>query len=180
MKRGIQLRQKERTERNMRIVLMRIRQVPVKDIAEMMDLTDRQVRRIMSDWRKGALKEDTERAAEAARLIIETTRDDMKALSIAAAKASPADQVMIHGMRTDLVRKNAQVLRDTGVSFEGLSGERFNDPDLIRDVNTAIRSTLVEHGVASEVIEASIDASSGAFAAWGYGLEGQPDIYYPV
>jgi predicted ArsR family transcriptional regulator len=51
------MKQKERTERNLRIVLMRIRQVPVKDIARMMDLTDRQVRRIMSDWRKGSLKE---------------------------------------------------------------------------------------------------------------------------
>ena len=55
-----------------------------------------------------------------------------------------------------------------------------NDPDLIRDVNVAIRSTLSEHGIASEVIEASIDASMGAFAAWGYGPEGQPDIYHPL
>jgi hypothetical protein len=43
------MRQKERSERNQRVVLMRITQVPVKDIAEMMGLTDRQIRRIMAN-----------------------------------------------------------------------------------------------------------------------------------
>jgi len=174
------MRQKERTERNLRIVLMRIRQVPVKDIAEMMNLTDRQVRRSMSKWREGALKEDTDRAAETVRLILESTRDDMKALSIAAANEPPETQIMIHGMRMDRLQQNVQVLLDAGVSFKGLSKERFNDPDLIRDVNLAVRSALTEHGAAPEAIEASIDASMDAFAAWGYGPDGQPDIYPPV
>ena len=141
------MRQKERSERNLRIVLMRVRQVPVNDIAEMTGLTDRQIRRIMSDWRKGALKEDTDRAAETVRLILESTRDDMKALSIAAANQPPETQIMIHGMRMERLQQNVQVLLDAGVSFGGLFKERFNDPDLIRDVNVAIRSTLSEHGI---------------------------------
>lgn len=163
------MRQKERTERNLRVVLMGIRQVPVKDIAEMMDLSERQVRRIRSDWRKGSLKEDTDRAAETVRLILESTRDDMKALSIAAANESPEAQIRIHGMRMDRLEKNVQVLLDAGVSFKGLSEDRFKDPDLIRDVNTSIRSTLDRFEVDPDAIEAAMDASLDAFAEWGYG-----------
>lgn len=170
------MKQKERTERNLRIVLMRIRQVPVKDIAEMMSLTDRQVRRIMCDWRKGALKKDTDRAAETAMLILESTRDDMKALSIAAANEPPETQIMIHGMRMERLQKNVQVLLDAGVSFQGLYKERFKDPDLIRDVNLAIRSALVDHGVGRDAIDASMDASLDAFATWGYGPGSGADI----
>ena len=123
-------------------------------------------------------------AAETVRLILESTRDDMKALSIAAANEPPETQIMIHGMRMDRLQQNVQVLLDAGVSFKGLSKERFNDPDLTRDVNLAVRSALTEHGVAAEAIEASIDASMDAsmdaFATWGYGPDGQPDIYPPV
>lgn len=170
------MKQKERTERNLRIVLMRIRQVPVKDIAKTMELTDRQVRRIVANWREGALQQETDRAAETARLILETTRDDMKALSIAAANEPPEAQIMIHGERMDRLEKNVQVLLDVGVSFEGLFGNRVSDPELITDVNVAIRKTLVKHGVDAKAIEDSMDASLDAFATWGYGPGSGADI----
>jgi hypothetical protein len=170
------MRQKERSERNQRVVLMRITQVPVKDIAEMMGLTDRQIRRIMANWREGSLKEETDHAAETVRLILETTRDDIKALSIAAANEPPETQFMIQGMKMERLQKNIQVLLDTGFSFEGLFKNRSNDFELITDVNAAIRKTLESGGVDPEVVEASMEASLDAFATWGYGPLTEADI----
>jgi hypothetical protein len=100
----------------------------------------------------------------------------MKALSIAAANEPPETQIMIHGMRMERLQQNVQVLLDAGVSFEGLYKERFKDPDLIRDVNLAIRSALVDHGVGPDAIDASMDASLDAFATWGYGPGSGSDI----
>ncbi|MBK8293661.1 MAG: helix-turn-helix domain-containing protein [Solirubrobacterales bacterium] len=59
------MRQKERSERNIRVVLMSMRQVPRKEVAEAFGITERQVRRIMSDWREGSVKKETELAVEA-------------------------------------------------------------------------------------------------------------------
>ena len=54
----------EKTERNMRVVLMCNLQVPRKEVAESFEISDRQVRRIMADWRKGSIRGRTELAVE--------------------------------------------------------------------------------------------------------------------
>jgi transposase-like protein len=158
----------ERTERNMRVVLMRLRQVPVSKVAEAFGITDRQVRRIMADWRQSSLKRDTEEAVETVNNTLKQIRDDMETLGVTSANAPPEARVAIQGARMEQLNRHFSVLRDAGVSFEGLYEDRVKDLDLVVDVNKAFRSTLDQHGVEPTATNAAIEAGMEAFAKWGY------------
>ena len=158
----------ERAERNIRVVLMRLREVPTQQAAEAFGISDRQVRRIMADWRESSLRRDTEGAAEAVGNALKTIRKDMEALGITSAQAPPEARVAIQGARIEQLNRDFSVLRDAGVSFEGLYKDRVKDLDLVVDVNTAFRKTLDEHGVDRKATYAAIEAGMKAFAKWGY------------
>ena len=165
---GFPVSKAERTERNIRVVLMRLWKVPTGEVAEAFDITDRQVRRIMTEWRESPLRRDTEGAVEAVENAIRTIRDDMETLGITAAEAPPEARVAIQGARMEQLNQNFSVLRNAGVSFEGLCKDRVKDLDLVVDVNTAFRTTLDEHGVDRKATFAAIEAGMKAFAKWGY------------
>jgi hypothetical protein len=160
----------ERKERDLRVVLMCMRQVPRKEVAEAFGLTDRQVRRIMANWREGAIRGDTERAVENVNRALETIRDDMDALGVAAAKAEPKDRIALLGLRMQQLNRNFSVLREAGVSFEGLFDKPEKDPYLVRDVNAAIRAAHEKHAVDPEVTETATAYAMDTLAEWGYGL----------
>jgi hypothetical protein len=158
----------ERTERNMRVVLMRLRQAPTREVAEAFGITDRQVRRIMADWRQSSLKRETEEAVETVNNALKQIRDDMETLGVTSANAPPESRVAIQGARMEQLNRNFSVLRDAGVSFEGLYKDGVKDLDLVVDVNRAFRTTLERHGVDSAAIAEAIEAGMEAFAKWGY------------
>lgn len=172
---GFPVNKADRTERNMRVVLMRMRQIPTREVAEAFGITDRQVRRIMANWRSSSLKRDTERAVETVNNALRHIRDDMEALGVAAANAaSPAASVAIQSARIEQLYRNFSVLRDAGVSFEGLFDNQAKNLELVVDVNTAYRTTLEQRGVDPVAIVAAIEAGIEAFAKWGYK---EPDIW---
>ena len=137
----------ERAERNIRVVLMRMREVPTRQVAEAFGITDRQVRRIMAEWRESPLRRDTEGAIEAVESALKAIRDDMEALGITSAQAPPEARVAIQAARMEQLNRNFSVLRNAGVSFEGLYEDRDRDLGLVIDVNAAFRKTLDEYGV---------------------------------
>jgi hypothetical protein len=100
----------ERTERNIRVVLMRMREVPTGEVAEAFGITDRQVRRIMAEWRESPLRRDTEGAIEAVENALKMTQDDMEALGITSAQAPPEARVAIQGARIEQLNRNFSVL----------------------------------------------------------------------
>ena len=163
----------------MRVVLMRMRQVPTRKVAEDYGISERQVRRIMERWRKSPLRRDTEGGVEAVEKALLTIRDDMVALGKAAAEAPPEARVAIQAARTYQLVRNFSVLRDAGVTFEALykerAEERTKDLGLVIDVNQAFRKTLDEHGVDPKATFAAIDAGMKAFAKWGY-VEPRADV----
>ncbi len=165
---GFPVNKAERTERNIRVVLMRMREVPTGEVAEAFGITDRQVRRIMAEWRESPLRRDTEGAIEAVENALKMTQDDMEALGITSAQAPPEARVAIQGARIEQLNRNFSVLRNAGVSFDGLYKDRVKDLDLVVDVNTAFRTTLDEHGVDRKATYAAIEAGMKAFAKWGY------------
>ena len=158
----------ERTERNIRIALMHMRDASNAEIADTVDLTERQVRRVIAEWDESPLKLDTKEAAETVIRALQDAKDDMNALGVTAAAAPPEARIEILVQRIDLLNQVFSVMKRAGVSFEGVFDGSNRDPDLVVDVNAAIREKLVEHGVDNETITEAIDAGLDVYADWGF------------
>jgi len=165
------MREAERAERNLRIVLARMREVPVKTIAEQYEITERQVRRIMADWREGSLKDETDIAANHVKLILEQTRQDIEALQITSVDFDPQTRIKALGAQVEQAGRSIRVLQDAGVSFKDVFKGGRKDTERVSDVNQAVRYTLIDHGVDMEAIEAATEASVQTFGEWGYPVD---------
>ncbi|MCB0857458.1 MAG: helix-turn-helix domain-containing protein [Solirubrobacterales bacterium] len=161
----------QRVERDFFIKLMDMRGASQRRIAETYGITDRQVRRILKRWAESPYRRDTEGAYEEVLRVLELVKEDMEALGIKADQASPMESLIILGRRVDLIIKSFKVLNDLGINFDGVLdhvyGSPIKDPDLIRDVNGAIREVLTEHGVDRIVIEKALHAGLDKYADWG-------------
>ena len=162
------MKESDRAERNLRIVLARIREVPVKVLADQYGISERQVRRIMADWREGSLKDETEIAVQHVNLILEQTRQDIEALNVASANVDINTRMKAIGTQVEHAGRSIRILRDAGVSFEDVLSGGKKDPDLIVEVNHAFRSTMSDYGIEGEAIEAATEASVQVFERWGY------------
>lgn len=167
----ISMTKAQRVERDFFIKLMDMRGASQRRIAETYGITDRQVRRILKRWAESPYRRDTEGAYEEVLRVLELVKEDMEALGIKADQASPMESLIILGRRVDLIIKSFKVLNDLGINFDGVLdhvyGSPIKDPDLIRDVNGAIREVLTEHGVDRIVIEKALHAGLDKYADWG-------------
>lgn len=165
------MKKADRVERNLYIKLMDMRGASKREIGETHNLSVKQVGRVLDAWNESPFRLDTEGAYEAVTRTLELVRDDMEALGIKAAQASPMESLLILGRRADLIMKNLDALADVGVSFAGVLDHAHAGPitdiDVIPAVNGAIREVLVEHGVERIVIEMALNAGLNKYADWG-------------
>ena len=157
-----------RVERKLRVVLARMREVPARALADHYGISERQVRRIMADWREDSLKDETEAAIQHINLILEQTRQDIEALNVASANVEINTRMKAIGTQVEHAGRSIRILRDAGVSFKNVLNEGKKDPDLIVEVNHAFRSTMSDYDIESEAIEAATESSVQVFERWGY------------
>jgi len=143
-------------------------------IAEVSKLSERQVRRIIRKWNESPLRLDTEGAAEAVAEALKASRDDMEALGVTAAMAPPRARIKILTERIGLVEGTFKAMKAAGVSFEGILDSKIKDPDLIVEVNIAIRGRLEQNGVDPAAIDEALEAGLGVYADWGFTVGSTP------
>lgn len=159
-----------RLTRNLRVVLMRLRNVPAADVAKEMGISPRQVRRIMAEWRESSTGEEEQVAATTIEHQLRAINDELSATSELDAEMPPAKRAEVLSLRIARVGGHLEALKALGVSFEGAvqpSGRRL-DLEVIEDVNSLIRRAMKDHSVPEEVIESVIDAAMEGFALHGF------------
>lgn len=161
----------DQTDRDIAMVgigLMHARGASNATIAELFGVTDRQVRRIIVWWECSPLRLDTEEATTTIVEALKARRDDMDTLGITAAAAAPEVRIKILAERVDLVAQIFKVTRAAGVNFESAFNGMSKDPDLVTEVNAAIRTNLIQHGVATTVIDETLDEGLEVYADWDF------------